>query len=237
MRRSLLVPLVAFIVICLALAGVVKYMVLSHSTISGGSPIASVVEGGALNIPNTTKVMVVATATDRDSMSINIVSALRKYTNNVQVLSYGDLRRMGEVSSGSQNVLILIPRSNGLIPGDSKLLLIAKGVLRHGGLLVVADVKPLNDSMLMLFLRKLGLDKVTLDNIRSAIYEKEITVSNGVTHTSTGEDIYVFALSLDKGEYPAMYILSTDVGVRVTPESMCSFILHAISDYLGQGTE
>ncbi len=237
MRRSLLVLLITFIVICLALAGVVKYIMLSHSTISGGFPTASVVGGDALNIPNTTKIMVVATATDRDSISINIANALRKYTNHVQVLSYGDLHKVGEISSGSQNVLILIPRNNGLIPGDSKLLLIAKEILKHGGLLVVADVKPLNDSMLMLFLQKLGLGKVALDNIRSAIYEKEMTVSNGVTRTSVGEDVYVFALSLDNGEYPAMYVLSTDIGVRVTPKSVCNFILHVISDYLGQGTE
>ena len=226
-EKKLLASLLVSAVLCLALAIIVTH-VTSGSPSALSDTTVSMSRGKVLNA----KILIVTTSASQNMVSASVASILRQHFSNVQVLNYNVISSMGGSKNGLPDALILIPSNNGLIPEDVEVLSIIKKILRSGKLLVVTDVKPLNTLMLMRFLQKLGLDKVTLDNIRSAIYEKEITVSNGVTRTSAGEDIYVFALSLDNGEYPAMYILSADIGAKVAPAYVYNYVATTISNFL-----
>ena len=228
--KSLLASLLVTVALCLALVSIYIRVASDHAgALSNTSELAIEGEGKTSNA----EILVVTTPTNPSIASAAIASVLRQHFSDIQVLNYSaiDINKVGK--KDLPDALILVPDSNGLIPEDSRVLSIAEKVLEGGKLLVIADgVKPLNNLMLMNFLQKLSLNNATLNNIRSVMHEKEITVSNGVERTSIGEDIYVFALSLGNGKYPSIHILSADTGAKVIPTSIYDYITSAISNYL-----
>lgn len=96
---------------------------------------------------------------------------LEHYLSNVRVLSYG--AGVGGTSLNA-DVPVLVPSGEEIVK-DNQAMLIAKRILESGKLLIITSgTRPLNSTAVISFLQGLGLDKVTLDNIKSAIHEKNI---------------------------------------------------------------
>ncbi len=227
LRSALLVLLLVLIVACLTIS---IHMVFSNSNASNIPTSSTGIRSNASNAPVlNAKILVITDG--RNPAGIIIVKMLRQHFNEVQVSRYDEVGDVEE-SGGLPKVLVLVLSSNGSIPIEERVVSIAKKVLRCEGLLVVANLKPLNKSMLIRFLKQLELDAVTLSNIESAIHTKRVDVSNG-RYSYVDSDVYVFALSLGEGKYPYMYIFSADVGAKVIPIDVCNFIVkNTVLNYL-----
>ncbi len=222
MKKSVLISLSVLAVLCIALVSIAAYMASGYSDALSNALTANI-KSRVANV----KVLILTATTGSESnlVQTNVASVLRQYFSNAQILDYDTARSMK--TNIDPDVLILIP-NNGLIPEDDKVILIAKKILANGKLLIITSgTRPLSNLMLIHFLQRLGIDQITLDNIKSAIYEKDIG-------SSRGEHVYVFALSLTDGKYPSMYILSVENGARITPTSICSYIINTVSDFLKQ---
>ncbi len=69
-----------------------------------------------------------------------------------------------------------------------------------------------------------GLKGVTFDNVKSAIYEKNLDGER--------DYIYVFSLKLLEGEYPSVYILDAEEGARISTDYVCNYVAKAVAGQL-----
>ncbi len=119
----------------------------------------------------------------------------------------------------------MIVTSNGLIPNNTRIRLLAKAMLMHGRpvVFVATSSKPLNTAALLKFLRGIGVSGITYSNIRSSLNPKS---------NDNGNLIYVFGLKILKGGGPMMYVLSSEKGAKTTATEICNYTVKAVAGML-----
>ncbi len=89
---------------------------------------------------------------------------------------------------------------------------------------IINNARPISKAALLHFLREAGLRGITFDNVKSAIYEKNLDGKK--------DYIYVFPLRLSEGEYPSMYILDAEEGTRISTDYVCNYVAKAVAGQL-----
>jgi len=218
-KTALTVALVV-LTACLTLAWVGTHTSPCNPVTGGSTPSTNTVIGGGTEvITSNASVLILASPDDA-----GIVKALQQHFSKAGIVWLNMLHENSNSNYLGADALIIASGNNATL-SDPKAIVIAKQFLNEGKTLVVINnAKPISKATLLRFLQEVGVKGVTFDNVKSAIYEKNLDGKK--------DYIYIFSLRLSKGKYPSMYILDTEEGVKVNTTKICGFITEAVADSL-----
>ena len=187
--------------------------------VGGNTAGTNTVIGGSTEVvtPNAS-VLILASHDDAGA-----VEALQQYFSKASIVWFSMLSKNSSINLGV-DALIIASGSNATL-SNPKVMLIAKQFLSEGKTLVIVNnAKPVSKATLLHFLREAGVKGVTFDNVKSAIYEKNLDGKK--------DYIYVFSLRLSEGKYPSMHILDAEEGARISADYVYNYVVQSVAGSL-----
>lgn len=154
---------------------------------------------------------------------MSAVEALQQRFSKASIVWLNTLSKNSSINLGVDALIITL--GNNATLSNPKVTLIAKKFLSEGKTLVIINnTKPVSKATLLHLLREASVEGVTFDNVKSAIYEKNLDDKK--------EYIYVFSLMLSEGKYPSMYVLSAEEGARISTDYVYNYVVKAVAGSL-----
>ncbi len=222
MTRSVKAALTVILVVltaCLALVWVGTHTLPGNPVTGGGATSTNTVVGGGMEVIASNASVLILASHD----NVSAVEALQQRFSKASIVWLNTLSKNSSINLGVDALIITL--GNNATLSNPKVTLIAKKFLSEGKTLVIINnAKPVSKATLLHFLREAGVEGVTFDNVKSAIYEKNLDGKK--------DYIYVFSLMLSEGKYPSMYVLSAEEGARISTDYVYNYVAKSVAGSL-----